>query len=588
MRINLFTASKPHFLFQGLLALFLLFQLSAYANNTLTIDQQLAHADQIRSSDPQAFSRIIEELNSQHQQLSTTQQDLLKYLHAYNTAFAGQFDKAIKLSKEILLSNANAAVKFRTKLTLANILALAKNWPESMHYLSDVIAKLPEISDQKLYQKSVEVITLTYKLYGQYEQALLFANKMPPQKMGTRGDCFIKTQVLEAKLKLNQLTDFHPFINQSIKSCELAKESMWANFIRSYLATNYLENNAPTKALDVLLIHLPDIEATGYPRLTIEAYASIARAFWLKGKGAKAEEFALKALNHVKGLETTKPVVDAYYLLYQIKKSKSNHEAALDYHEKYTLADKAYMDETAAKHLAYQMAEHKAAEHKQQIELLGEQNKLLKVEQQLANSEAENNRLIITLLAAIIALLLFFGYRSWLNQRRLKELAEFDVLTGIFNRGHFSHVAQSALTYCQNTGQELSIIIFDLDFFKLINDKHGHACGDWALKRTVEVCRSIGRKNDIFARLGGEEFCILLPSCDLNTATILAEQCRKEIETIDTKSSGFHFKITASFGVTDAKKSGYNLEKLLANADSAAYSSKHNGRNRVTIFSPKD
>ena len=127
--------------------------------------------------------------------------------------------------------------------------------------------------------------------------------------------------------------------------------------------------------------------------------------------------------------------------------------------------------------------------------------------------------------------------------------------------------------------------MFDLDHFKTINDKFGHPCGDWALKRTVDVCKAVGRKNDVFARIGGEEFVILLPSCTAAEASARAELYRACIESIQTEESGFDFTITASFGVTDSDASGYDLDGLLKDVDKAAYDSKNNGRNKVTTFS---
>jgi diguanylate cyclase (GGDEF)-like protein len=126
--------------------------------------------------------------------------------------------------------------------------------------------------------------------------------------------------------------------------------------------------------------------------------------------------------------------------------------------------------------------------------------------------------------------------------------------------------------------------MFDLDHFKKVNDIFGHACGDWALKETIKACKGIGRQNDIFARLGGEEFCLVLPSCNIDAAMLRAEACRAAIEAIITEESGHDFSITASFGVTDVKRSGFTLDKLLADADMAAYTSKNAGRNRITLF----
>jgi diguanylate cyclase (GGDEF)-like protein len=218
------------------------------------------------------------------------------------------------------------------------------------------------------------------------------------------------------------------------------------------------------------------------------------------------------------------------------------------------------------------------------IKLLREKNALLVSEQALAKANVENIQLFITILTITIALLLLWAGRLWKSHKRVKQLAEYDTLTGIFSRGHFTQITTSALSYCKNAQQPLSLIMFDLDFFKKVNDSYGHACGDWVLKEVVRVCKATGRTNDIFARVGGEEFCLVLPSCQLNAAIERAETCRAAIESINTSATGHNFSVSASFGVTDAKHSGYTLDNLLANADLAAYQAKHNGRNKVSVF----
>jgi GGDEF domain-containing protein len=219
----------------------------------------------------------------------------------------------------------------------------------------------------------------------------------------------------------------------------------------------------------------------------------------------------------------------SYKLLFEVSQAEKGFETALYYYQKHTLADKLYYDEIQAKHIVFQIAEHQAIEQQNEISLLNKKNDLLTAEQALTNANAENTRLIVIVLSLTLSVLLFWGIRLLKAHKRIKELSEYDALTDIFNRGHFSQVANNALRYCQSADQELSIIMFDLDYFKKINDDYGHACGDWALHKTVEVCKNIGRQNDIFARLGGEEFCLLLTSCNSQTAKLRAEACRKAI-----------------------------------------------------------
>ncbi len=104
------------------------------------------------------------------------------------------------------------------------------------------------------------------------------------------------------------------------------------------------------------------------------------------------------------------------------------------------------------------------------------------------------------------------------------------------------------------------------------------------LESVARTCMNIGRTNDIFARLGGEEFCIILSCCDAVTALKIAEDYRKAIANIDSSPSGYTFPITASFGVTDSVQSGYSVEALTGHADNAMYLAKSTGRNKVCNY----
>jgi len=310
----------------------------------------------------------------------------------------------------------------------------------------------------------------------------------------------------------------------------------------------------------------------------------VAKTYWQLGDINNSKNYALEALTVNQKNTNLLQGVDSYFLLYQVAKKQQELALALEYFEKYTDIEKAHLEGEKAKHLAFQLAKHQASEKESQIKLLNKKNYLLAAEQTLAESKVNNRHLVIVLLTFIIVVLTLGGLRLWRTHKRVKELAEYDALTGIFNRGHFTQVTLSALKYCQNAEQDLAMIMFDLDHFKKINDNFGHLCGDWALKEVTRVCEKLGRQNDIFARLGGEEFCIVLPSCNIEVAMLRAEACRAAIEAIITETSGCDFTITASFGVTDAQRSGHILDKLLADADFSAYASKHAGRNRVTMF----
>ncbi|WP_258406386.1 GGDEF domain-containing protein [Shewanella halotolerans] len=547
------------------------------------IDATLTQADQLKSSNPKAFSELLNTLEKES--LNPQQRYFLDYLRGYELTYQGKQAQSIDVFNKILNSNANETLKFRANQTLINIYAISQDWSKGLTHLSKNFQFIEQIKDPETVQSGLAIAAIFYNQIEQYELGLSYAEKLRSSKPSKRNTCLANGLAIEAQLGLNQLEVDSPSLQAAVDSCD--EEVIMESFIHSFIATKYLRDGNTAEVYGQLKPSLETIEKTRYPRLIAEVYATLASAYLQDHKIGEARLLAEKIVNLAKGLGNTQAVVTAYKVLYQIAELSGNYKAALDYHVKYAQADKAYLDDIKTKHLAFQLAEHQAAEQKSRIKLLDRQNNLLLTEQQLAKTQAENNRLFISLLIAIITLLGFWAYKSWTIQKRLKQLAEYDALTHVFNRGHFTQVAQSALTYCESSEVDLSYILFDLDNFKQINDKYGHAIGDWVLKKVAKACQAQGRKNDIFARIGGEEFCIALPGCDLQTAVKLAEACRKAIAGIDCSATGHEFEVTASFGITDTQMSGYKLERLINDADSAMYQSKETGRDRICIFDPE-
>jgi diguanylate cyclase (GGDEF)-like protein/PAS domain S-box-containing protein len=172
----------------------------------------------------------------------------------------------------------------------------------------------------------------------------------------------------------------------------------------------------------------------------------------------------------------------------------------------------------------------------------------------------------------------------------LEELASTDPLTGAFNRRAFTRQALNEIKRCQRLKLDLSIIMFDLDHFKQVNDTHGHLAGDAALKEVSTLFQSTMRRpTDFLGRMGGEEFAILAVDCCLKDARILAERLRKCLDGSPVTWGESKLHLTASFGVAQLTGNGQKgLELALRQADEALYAAKENGRNRVYMWSEAD
>jgi diguanylate cyclase (GGDEF)-like protein len=172
-----------------------------------------------------------------------------------------------------------------------------------------------------------------------------------------------------------------------------------------------------------------------------------------------------------------------------------------------------------------------------------------------------------------------------LTYDKLNLEANTDKLTGCYNKGYFNTALDSAVKNSKVTGDPLSLIVFDLDHFKNLNDSYGHDAGDYVLKELGALLRKSGlREHDIFARYGGEEFVILLPKTNLKAAFDVAERLRKSIFEYPFLYDGKKLPVAASVGVADYRNGVLTGTDLFKRADDAVYKSKHGGRNQVNFY----
>ena len=161
--------------------------------------------------------------------------------------------------------------------------------------------------------------------------------------------------------------------------------------------------------------------------------------------------------------------------------------------------------------------------------------------------------------------------------------AHIDYLTGLNNRGHFMELAEHELSRSIRYEIPLSILMIDIDFFKRVNDSHGHKAGDLVLKKLAEICRLTLREIDILGRIGGEEFAIFLPETNKEKALEVAERLRTNIADTKVLPSGGRMPLsfTISVGLTVLNSKEDTLDALLSRADNLLYEAKNSGRNRV-------
>ena len=228
-----------------------------------------------------------------------------------------------------------------------------------------------------------------------------------------------------------------------------------------------------------------------------------------------------------------------------------------------------------------------AARHDERVarfekQLLENQIQIQQLQLHAQEQVRRTTRWYLILLSALAVSLSALAVTLLRSRARFRRRAQTDYLTGIANRRHLFDVAALVLQRAARSNEPVSLLVFDIDHFKQINDNYGHDVGDTAIRHVVSAAKPVSRKQDLLARLGGEEFALLLPGADLQHATEVAERLRKQVQDNPLALAQEQRPITISIGVSSLATGLGNLETLLNDADKALYHAKANGRNRVS------
>lgn len=193
---------------------------------------------------------------------------------------------------------------------------------------------------------------------------------------------------------------------------------------------------------------------------------------------------------------------------------------------------------------------------------------------------------IAAIVAAGVACPLFLLMLSERLNRTLVELAMRDPLTGLFNRRAFEEIGFREISGAARTGLPVSVLIFDLDQFKPVNDRYGHAAGDAVLVSAAATLRTCLRDEDYLCRWGGDEFCALLPRAESTQAKQVAERVLHALECLDFHHDGENINVAVSVGIATSKGLSQPLSSLIEQADVALYSAKQAGGQQLAFATP--
>jgi diguanylate cyclase (GGDEF)-like protein len=548
----------------------------------------LERADSIKLGEPGKFNALIGEIGGRLRELSEDQRQYFLFLEGWKSAYDGKDAVAVAQLSGLATSSPSTVIRFRAYATLSALFTSERRYHTAFQDLTKMRSLLPRVSDGRARAEGLLDAADLYSRVGQYNLALSAAQAVIDQNWGGEGLCTGGQKKLRALFNIGRLSEFDAEVTQAIHACLKVDQPGYADEIRINLAERYIAAGRLDEARKLLEKYYPQVVALGYTRQVSSFDFLLASVNWKQGDLAAAKRFATGVVRRSIPGEFPQSLVTADRILYRFARQHGDYASALAYYRKYAIAKIGHLNDISVRELAYEKVQQENIARKLQVEALSRQNRVLQLKHQLAVKQVEATRLygvILTLILVFIGLWAVWTKRSQLH---FKTLSRLDGLTGISNRQHFIERAEAAIAYAKKSGEEVCLVLLDLDHFKAVNDRFGHATGDLVLQRTAALCKEYLRRSDIFGRFGGEEFSVLLPGCGLAEAREQAEQLRRIINGIEAEHRGTKVTASASFGIASSAVSGYALERLLANADSALYRAKRAGRDCVMAYDPAE
>lgn len=552
------------------------------------IEEDLKQLRESNTRDSSQALQLIQDLQARLGEFESNEQKSRFYIQkSYFYILKSENEKA-KRSLELLLQLADVSEdsKLAAYSLLSQIYMSLNEYQKAFNYLFKGLSITPKINEKSLQFNSYYAAANVFVELEAFEEALEYALKAEDVAVAlndSRNQCYVKALVANIFLSQNSSVNHEERLKETIDYCKGFNLLVVNAHLYKNLAQNYFNHGQLEKSELAYSFALKISAGSGYLPEILQVKLGLARIYLETGKPEKAKAHIDEVLQETLVQESGVNRKDATELLAKYYEKNNNYIEAYKALSKLTVIQDKMLVEQASKNLAYQKVKYSHLDQKAQIQILDQKNKLLKLASQVDEQSKRNFQLL-----SVIVLMLLTGISLWLwrikkQKERYQKLSQTDALTNTLNRRYALKLAHEVHHDSLINNSHYCVIIFDLDYFKTVNDRFGHAMGDWVLTKVSRCVKAQTRAVDVFGRLGGEEFVVILPQCTSAAAKKFIERCAEAFKEIKHVKLPSDFQITASFGVA-AKSNGESLEELVLEADNAMYKAKKNGRNQIQIY----
>lgn len=523
----------------------------------------------------------IEGLSSRLDALTPEQRHRIEFVRLRNLGLAGDERASLKGLADLLKQKLPAALRIRVYVTAISIAANVEDWPLAFTWLSESLSYLPDAPGEspKLLGVASYLHTLVGEIGKARELALRGLSQVESGNNDPRALCLAVSDVALAEDHARNFREAERWRHRQIEACARAGDLIFAANGKYGVGKMAAAQGRHAEALDWARQALAEFEAAGFAAGAWSARLVIAASLIESNRELdQAQALLTDTLRYYREQKSDLAIAETGRLLARLADKRGDLASALSHLKQAMSASEAAERVSRERRLAYLQVEFDTRLKEQQIALL-------EAEKELAALQVTATKRWQLLLAVGMAGLLVTAIllsivlrRSFRERRRYRWQSERDSLTRLYNYQQVRKLGEAAFARARDSGQPFTAIVADIDLFKQVNDRYGHAAGDEALRSLgVWIVDVVGVRG-IAGRSGGDEFTILLEA-DAAAAEVLLHRLRGKIEPITV--FGQTFRINISSGVCQADGRAATLEQLIHEADQALYRAKDEGRDRV-------
>lgn len=550
----------------------------AQANN---VEERLREIERVNVTAPwQESATLVEALVAEGTRLDASQQYRLDLVRARNLALDDDHDAARTVVEDLLARESTPELRLRALSLGVNISTNSSDLTKAFTWIEEGLTLLDIVEDAQ--PRLLGMASYLYLRAGEERGALDYARRAlaAARALGeSRGECLALSDLAHALRGANRFAQAEQMRYEQIAVCERVRDPVFVADGYRGVGQAMVQQGRPQEAVPWLRRAVEAFSEAGFVYGVRESRLYVAEALLNSGEDLTEAASILKELTpeledigHWPNIET------AHLLSSRLRETQGDLREALEHLRRARQARMRIDEEARERRLSFLQVQFDTRLKEHQIALLDSERGL-----QAAELEARRRAQWLQAVA-LVSLLLLAGMlavlleRSRRQRRRFRSLSERDGLTGLSNHQHTRMVGQQAFDHALRELLPFTAIVADIDRFKRINDRFGHAAGDAVLRRLGELVREVFPPAAVKGRTGGEEFTVLVEA-SAPQALFLVEELRRRIQPLSV--FGHRVEYCLSYGLCEANEHHTSLEELLRAADMALYQAKRSGRDRI-------